>query len=146
MPNTFVACTDTANQFKAKDKKTHACNFFGQVFRNPNRRELLQLVKRSLHSLQVSFFDGNTCEELQELYATSESCSSHDLLILFLLLLNVDRNLKHTVLCFEVEAHAVKLERFLTDLKEDLVVQFFIDDNWSKQFFISACEECWVLA
>ena len=103
-------------------------------------------MQKSLQSLTDTFFGGKQCDEITQLQTMAETCSCHDLLIVFLLLLNVDKNLKHTILYCEVSTHSVKLERFLLDLKEDLVVQFFIDDSCSKNWFVSACEECWVLA
>lgn len=147
MPKTYTECKEqNDSQYKRTSTKTNACNFFSHVFHNPNRSELQHLVEKSLLSVSSTFFNGHTCAEIEQLQQVLASCSCNDLLIIFLLLLNVDKNLKHTVLVCEVPANAAKLERFLVDLKDDFVVNFFIDDSCSKQCFVARCEEGWVLA
>lgn len=104
------------------------------------------LIEHSLNAIETHYFEGSSSEDVSNIKECMPACSANDLVIIFLLLLNVDKGLKHTVLNCELENHAAKLERFLLDLRQDLVVQFFIDDTCSKNMFITRCEECWVLA
>ena len=46
----------------------------------------------------------------------------------------------------EIESNYAKIERFLLDLRQILVVQFSINEEISLTKFVEQCEEYWILA
>lgn len=67
-----------------------------------------------------------------------------DLLVLFFLLLNIEHGLKARVL--DVDAgNAKRIARFLVDLRQELVVDFFCSGQSAGEF-VRACNDAWCIA
>ena len=68
------------------------------------------------------------------------------LMALFLLLVNVDVNLKRKIWDFEEKQNYRKIERFLMDLKTPIIAQFCVNDSITVPMFVESCWEAYVLA
>ena len=63
-----------------------------------------------------------------------------------MLLLNVDHELKSTVMAYEVAENKPKLVRFMLDLRQTLVIDFFTDELINVPQFVQQCENCYILS
>ena len=68
------------------------------------------------------------------------------LLAVFLLLLNVDGEVKQRLLLSDAQRNARKLARFFVDLKQQAVSAFFASELMSVSQFVDTCEELYVVA
>ena len=76
----------------------------------------------------------------------AETAAHGVLLVIFMLLLNVDHELKSTVMAYEVAENKPKLVRFMLDLRQTLVIDFFTDELIDVPQFVQQCENCYILS
>jgi len=107
---------------------------------------LRQLVLDSIASVERSVFQGHPTEETSRLRRTAETAAHSVLLVIFMLLLNVDYELKSTVMAYEVAENKPKLVRFMQDLRQTLVIDFFTDELIDVPQFVQQCENCYILS
>ena len=123
MPTT---CQDTpqvrrtcpAHLFKAAVVKPdkQIANVIERLFMSGNSVMLRQLVLDSITSVERDVFRGNPTEETSRMRGNAETAAHGVLLVIFMLLLNVDHELKSTVMAYEVAENKPKLVRFMLDL------------------------------
>lgn len=111
---------------------------------------VLSLIVRSMKNIQKQFFqteDRNSPpnEHADALAVLAPQLCLQDRIVLFLLALNVDVELKTEIYEMDIEANYFKITRFLRDLQR-AVVEFYTDMRISKAQFIAKCEELYVLA
>jgi len=121
-------------------------NMIQLLFSSYQQPFLTKLVTESIASISRIFFDGRYTTDLTTLHHHVAKASHLELLAIFFLLLNVDQTLKKTVMKLEIESNYAKIERFLLDLRQILVVQFSINEEISLTKFVEQCEEYWILA
>jgi len=140
--------TVTHSAFKpvavAKDKKI--CNVLERLFMVSNTPLLRTLVLDSIASIERSVFAGRSTEETVLMRANAETASHCVLLALFMLLLNVDYELKRTVVAYEFEENKPKLVRFMHDLRHSLVIEFFTDELVDVSHFVQQCENSYIIS
>lgn len=107
---------------------------------------LVKLIHESFHNLSHIFFDNQEPPEITELRKILDRKSHTDLLLLFILLLNIDADLKDKIMQMEEECRHKKLIRFFTDLKHDYIVKFLTNMNISLSDFVQLCRECYIQA
>lgn len=109
-----------------------------------NRAWVEGVVADSLARLEAEFFAEKACPQIARLRGLLESGSHVDLLAVFFLLLNIDHELKARVLSVD-EGNAKRIARFLVDLRQELVVDFFCSGQ-SAGDFVRACNDAWCIA
>ncbi len=153
MPTT---CQDTpqvrrtcpAHLFKAAVVKPdkQIANVIERLFMSGNSVMLRQLVLDSITSVERDVFRGNPTEETSRMRGNAETAAHGVLLVIFMLLLNVDHELKSTVMAYEVAENKPKLVRFMLDLRQTLVIDFFTDELIDVPQFVQQCENCYILS
>lgn len=153
MPTT---CQDTpqvrrtcpAHLFKAAVVKPdkQIANVIERLFMSGNSVMLRQLVLDSITSVERDVFRGNPTEETSRMRGNAETAAHGVLLVIFMLLLNVDHELKSTVMAYEVAENKPKLVRFMLDLRQTLVIDFFTDELINVPQFVQQCENCYILS
>ena len=109
-----------------------------------NRAWVEGVVSDSLARLEAEFFAEKACPQIARLRALLKGGSHVDLSAVFFLLLNIEHGLKARVL--EVDAgNAQRIARFLADLRQELVVDFFCSGQSAGEF-VRACNEAWCIA
>lgn len=109
-----------------------------------NRAWVEGVVSDSLARLEAEFFAEKACPQIARLRALLKSGSHVDLLAVFFLLLNIDHGLKSRVLGVD-EGNAKRIARFLIDLRQELVVDFFCSGQSAGEF-VRACNEAWCVS
>jgi len=153
MPTT---CQDTpqvrrtcpAHLFKAAVVKPdkQIANVIERLFMSGNSVMLRQLVLDSITSVERDVFRGHPTEETSRMRGNAETAAHGVLLVIFMLLLNVDHELKSTVMAYEVAENKPKLVRFMLDLRQTLVIDFFTDELIDVPQFVQQCENCYILS
>lgn len=141
-------CANTnVSRFRPPEKPSGKMpNMIQLLFSSYQQPFLTKLVTESIASISRIFFDGRYTTDLTTLHHHVAKASHLELLAIFFLLLNVDQTLKKTVMKLEIESNYAKIERFLLDLRQILVVQFSINEEISLTKFVEQCEEYWILA
>ena len=146
--NTQPIKTVTHSAFKpvvvASDKKIF--NLLERLFMASNMPLLRNLVLDSIDSIKRSVFAGRSTEETVQMRANAKTGSHCVLLALFMLLLNVDHELKSTVMAYEFEDNKPKLVRFMHDLRHSHVIEFFTDELVDVSQFVLQCENSYILS
>jgi len=109
-----------------------------------NRAWVEDAVQESLTRLEAEFFAERACPQIAKIRALLQGASHVDLLTVFFLLLNVDYGLKARVLSVD-EGNAKRIARFLIDLRQELVVEFYCSGQSTGEF-VRACNETWCIA
>lgn len=121
-------------------------NVIERLFMSGNSVMLRQLVLDSITSVERDVFRGNPTEETSRMRGNAETAAHGVLLVIFMLLLNVDHELKSTVMAYEVAENKPKLVRFMLDLRQTLVIDFFTDELIDVPQFVQQCENCYILS
>ncbi len=109
-----------------------------------NRAWVEGVVADSLTQLETEFFAIDKCVQIEKLRAHLRSGSHVDLLAVFFLLLNIDHGLKARVLRVDA-GNEKRIARFLVDLRQELVVDFFCSGQTPGEF-VRACNEAWCIS
>jgi len=124
----------------------------GHILHAQSHELLLELIAQSLQDICAAFGPGpsspDTCDltiHTQTLRALAPQLTHTDRLVLFLLLLNVDLELKTKIYELDTENNYFKITRFLRDL-QSAVVDFYTDMRISKSAFLETCERLYILA
>ena len=112
-----------------------------------NRGWLQEMVEGSLAALDAEFFAGAgkaPSAQVAKVRALVAGATHTELLAVFYLLLNIDAGLKTRVLALDVGNRA-RIGRFLLDLRQELVLEFFCSGQ-SVAAFVQACGEGYCIA
>lgn len=122
----------------------------GHLFCPQSSDLLLSLIVRSMNNIHKAFSqtddsDSSVSEHTNALAVLAPQLCPKDRMVLFLLALNVDVDLKTEIYEMDIETNYFKITRFLRDLQR-AVVDFYTDMRISKAQFLARCEELYVLA
>ena len=122
----------------------------GHLFSLQSSDLVLSLILRSMKNIRNEFPEtgdrnSNPSEHANALVGLAPRLCPKDRMVLFLLALNVDVDLKTEIFEMDIEANYFKITRFLRDLQR-AVVDFYTDMRISKAQFLARCEELYVLA
>lgn len=109
-----------------------------------NRAWVEGVVADSLARLEAEFFAEKACPQIARLRELLRGGSHVDLLAVFFLLLNIEQGLKARVVGVD-EGNVKRIARFLLDLRQELVVDFFCLGQSTAEF-VQACNETWCIA
>jgi len=113
----------------------------------PQNAELLRAsVLGAIASIEAEFFDASTTSESRAMRITATHADHVVLLALFMLLLNVDAQLKEHVVAAASGDKKHKVVRLLEDLRQRLVLDYFTNEEISTNAFVGACEDCYVIS
>lgn len=134
--------------FKAAvvDPDKQIANVVERLFMSSNMVLLRQLVLDSIASVERNVFRGHPTDETVRMRRNAETAAHGVLLVIFMLLLNVDYELKSTVMAYEVAENKPKLVRFMQDLRQTLVIDFYTDELIDVPQFVQLCENCYILS
>ena len=109
-----------------------------------NRDWVVGVVEDSIAGLEAEFFAGGGCAQIEKLRGLVRDATHAELLAIFYLLLNVDVRLKTRMLELD-KGNERRIGRFVLDLRQELVVQFFCSPQTVVEF-VQACEEGYRIA
>lgn len=109
-----------------------------------NRDWVAGVVEDSIAGLEAEFFAGGGCVQISKLRVLLRHATHAELLAIFYLLLNIDIGLKTRMLELD-KGNARRIGRFVLDLRQELVVQFFCSPQTVAEF-VQACEEGYRIA
>jgi hypothetical protein len=100
-------------------------DFIDKVISEVNTRYLETCIHDSLDFLQCEFFPGSPCDAIERLrsYVGLPNTAHAHKVGIFFLLLNIDRKLKQKMM--DCDRNHRKLVRFFSDLRRELVTDFF---------------------
>lgn len=110
------------------------------------REVLLDLVRDSILNLTILFEDEKLTEQVNTLRDTVEQSSHTVLCVAFLLLLNIDMQLKEKIIEMDSEHNMRKVTRFLLDLRTTLAVRFFTDETYTINRFLEDTVDCYIIS
>jgi hypothetical protein len=131
-----MTCTAQASQ-------RHETDIIEKITGAANAPYMLQCIDGSLDFLQREYFAGTQCEALEALRRHAPRAPHAQQVALFFLLLNIDRELKHKLMCLD-QNHS-KLTRFYLDLRHELVTGFFCSSQ-DVRTFTGKCREVYMIA
>jgi len=111
-----------------------------------NTNLLRECVLRAIASIETDFFDAGTTAESRAMRLTATHANHVVLLALFMLLLNVDAQLKEHVVSAASGNKKHKVVRLLKDLRQRLVLDYFTNEEISTNAFVGACEDTYVIS
>ena len=103
-------------------------------------------VLRAVASIESDFFESGTTAESRAMRLTAAHADHVVLLALFMLLLNVDAELKELVVPAASGDKKHKVVRLLEDLRQRLVLDYFTNEEISTNAFVGACEDTYVIS
>ena len=107
---------------------------------------LRELVRTSLTSVVQVFFADQWPQVATDLCQHTYSASRQDCLVLFYLMLNVDANLKKKITLLDKPQNRIKIGRFLYDLKQTLVPNFYTSEQSSPAQFVLDCQDAYIIS
>ena len=120
-------------------------DFIDKIISEVNTRYLETCIYESLDFLQTEFFADSPCEGLERLRSyvgRADTVHAHKVGIFFLLL-NIDRKLKQKMM--DCDRNHRKLVRFFSDLRRELVTDFFCSAQ-SVFAFVGQCRDGYLIA
>jgi hypothetical protein len=131
-----MTCTTHASQ-------RHETDIIEKITGEANAPFMLACIEQSLDFLQREFFAGAQCGALEVLRRHAPGAPHAQQVAIFFLLLNIDRELKHRLMCLD-NNHS-KLTRFYLDLRQELVTGFFCSSQ-DVRTFAGKCKEVYLIA
>lgn len=116
------------------------------VMQPHNIDALRECVMRSILSIEKDIFDAEATTESNAMRHTATHADHVVLLALFMLLLNVDEQLKDSVVCAATGEKKHKIVRLLEDLRKRLVLDYFTNEEISTHAFVGLCEDTYVIS
>lgn len=133
-------------QARARVSTPHTPDLLEQVLLPHNTALLRECVLRAIASVESDLFDAGTTSESRAMRITATHADHVVLLALFMLLLNVDAQLKERVVGAASGDKKHKVVRLLEDLRQRLVLDYFTNEEMSTQAFVGACEDTYVVS
>lgn len=121
-------------------------NRIERLFLSSNVEMLRKLVLGSVSAIEDSLYDGLSTKETNQMRQTAEAGAHTVLLTQFMLLLNVDQHLKETIMTGESSHNRYKVTRFMLDLRNTLVIEFYTDELLTMCEFVGLCEDAHILS
>ena len=134
-----MTCTTHA----AQASQRHETDIIEKITGAANAPYMLACIDESLDFLQREFFGEKQCEALDALRRHAPGAPHAQQVAVFFLLLNIDRELKHKLMCLD-KNHS-KLTRFYLDLRNELVTGFFCSSQ-DARIFAGKCREGYLIA
>ena len=128
-----------------RQSNSQQTDFIDKIISEVNTRYLEACICESLDFLQAEFFAGSPCdgiERLRRYVLSAEPAHAHKVGIFFLLL-NIDRKLKQKMM--DSDRNHPKLVRFFSDLRRELVTDFFCSAQ-PVLGFVLKCREGYLIA
>ena len=142
-----MTCTAQATQ---ATQATQACqrqetDIIEKITGTTNAAYMLECIDGSLDFLQREYFvaTNTQCDALEVVRRHAPRAPHAQQVALFFLLLNIDRELKHKLMCLD-QNHS-KLTRFYIDLRHELVTGFFCSSQ-DVRTFTGKCREVYMIA
>lgn len=105
------------------------------------------LLSTALHNIESQFFKGNDPQAvLQQIRESVRNANMNKKMMLFFLLLNVDNDLKTCIMQHEPLPTQRKIARFLQDLRQTVVPNFYVNNSTSAQSFVTECMELYIIS
>lgn len=120
-------------------------NVLQRVHEVEHRDFVLHEIDESFRSISQTFYDNRTTQVMQMLNENLRTATHSAILAVFFALLNVDANLKQKIYKMD-EGNACKIERFLIDLKFNLILTYFSDEAQSTAGFVEKCFDAYILS
>ena len=123
---------------------THNIIYFLQ--QDEYREFLKEIIEKSLSSIQQHFYGDCEPTQIHTLRARISKSTHIQNLAVFFLLLNVDADLKNTIMHMEVTNNHAKLTRFMLDLRNERVPLFFTNEKETVVDFVDKCMDNYLIA
>jgi hypothetical protein len=128
-----------------KQTSSQNTDFIDKIISEVNTKYLETCIYESLDFLQTEFFADSPCEGIERLRSyvgRADTVHAHKVGIFFLLL-NIDRKLKQKMM--DCDRNHRKLVRFFSDLRRELVTDFFCSAQ-PVLGFVLKCREGYLIA
>ena len=109
-----------------------------------NREWVAGVVEDSIAGLEAEFFAGGGNAQVGKLRGLLKDATHAEMVAVFFLLLNIDERMKRRMLEMD-SGNAKRIGRFVLDLRQELVVDFFCSPQ-SVAEFVRACEDGYRIA
>jgi hypothetical protein len=109
-----------------------------------NREWVAGVVEDSIAGLEAEFFAGGGNAQVGKLRGLLKDATHAEMVAVFFLLLNIDERMKRRMLEMD-SGNAKRIGRFVLDLRQELVVEFFCSPQTTVEF-VRACEDGYRIA
>jgi hypothetical protein len=109
-----------------------------------NKEWVAGVVEESIAGLEAEFFAGGGNAQVAKLRGLLKDATHAELVAIFYLLLNIDVRLKTRMLQMD-SGNAKRIGRFVLDLRQELVVDFFCSPQTTAEF-VQACGDGYKIA
>ena len=110
------------------------------------RMFLIKIILESCTYLTETFFYGRETDVITQIRSNIAVCDHMKLVSIFLILLNVDKNMKYNIVEFDSNQNKNKIVRFFSDLKLECVKSFYIDETMPNYEFVSKTIDCYIIS
>jgi len=112
----------------------------------PGNIEMLrQCVLTTVDSIEHNIYGSEQTSKSILKRETARTANHTTLMTLFMLLLNVNAQLKETVVLTDHPDKKYKVVRLLDDLRKRLVLDFYTDEEQSTSAFVYKCEDTYII-
>lgn len=143
MPITCVK-TQTSGHLQHKQNRDHLPLLIPRIFMSINHKHLEQFCAQSLSSIckQYAIPEYNSTVQCLR-YLIQDKI---ELLALFFLLLDIDTELKNSMMESDTEQQRRKIGNFSMNLRKHIIPQFLTDDASTPAIFVTRCSDAWSVA
>lgn len=113
-----------------------------------NYKHVKTFCINSLESVcrQYGLSEQNSTVQVVKSLINMDNTSHIELLAIFFLLLNIDTNLKESMMRSDTEQQQRKIENFCMNLRKHIVTGYLSMDKSSTESFVTQCSEAWAVA
>jgi len=110
------------------------------------RSFLSNIILESCTYLTETFFYGRETDVISQIRNNIAICDHMQIVSIFLILLNVDKNMKYNIVELDSKQNKNKIVRFFSDLKDECVKSFYIDETMPNYEFVSKTIDCYIIS
>ena len=145
--NMQIKIDDTKYNQSLKTKSIQGIpNLLLHIQHEEYRMFLIKIILESCTYLTETFFYGRETDVITQIRNNIAVCDHMKLVSIFLILLNVDKNMKYNIVEFDSNQNKNKIVRFFSDLKLECVKSFYIDETMPNYEFVSKTIDCYIIS
>ena len=143
-----MTCTKQSKSVKEDMSATHIPMLIPRILMSVNDKHTFSFCQMSIENISQEFKipKSNIAIAHMQQLISSQTMSFTDSLALFFLLLNIDTQLKNSMIRSESEAGKSKLCNFFMNLRRHIIPEFMTDASSTSTIFVTKCTDAWTVA